>query len=108
MHQHRISPQQQSEITTSSMERARRSRRATTIDAGELAFAFPAAIEESGDNLGWLLMVLRFGDEAVLGATDTLATAQGAGGEALEDEDEDMVYEDGPLVPLVGGLLLHL
>jgi hypothetical protein len=53
-------------------------------------------------------MVLRFGDEAVLGATDTLATAQGAGDEALEDEDEDMVYEDGHLVPLVGGLLLHL
>jgi hypothetical protein len=30
-----------------------------------------------------------------LGATDTLAVAQGAGGEALEDEDEDIVYEDG-------------
>ena len=29
----------------------------------------------------------------VLGATDTLAAAQGAGDEALEDEDKDMVYE---------------
>jgi hypothetical protein len=28
--------------------------------------------------------------------------------EVLEDEDEDMVYEDGHFVPLVGGLLLHL
>ena len=53
-------------------------------------------------------MVLRFRDEAVLGATDTLAAVQGAGGEALEDEDEEMVFEDGHLVPLVGGLLLHL
>jgi hypothetical protein len=30
-------------------------------------------IEESGDNLGQLLTVLRFRDEAVPGATDTLA-----------------------------------
>jgi hypothetical protein len=66
-------------------------------------------IEESGDNnLGQLLMVLGFRDEAVPGATDTLAAAQGAVDEVLEDEDEDMVYEDGHLVPLVGGLLLHL
>ena len=65
-------------------------------------------IEESGDNLGQLLTVLGFGDEAVLGATDTLAAAQGAGDEALEDEDKDMVYEDNHFVPLVGGLLLHL
>ena len=65
-------------------------------------------IEESDDNLGQLLMVLRFGDEAVLGATDTHAATQGAGGEALEDEDEDMVYEDSHFVPLAGGLLLHL
>ena len=59
-----------------------------TVDADELAFAFPAAIEESGDNLGQLLTVLGFRGEAVLGAIDTLAAAQGAGGEALEDEDE--------------------
>ena len=65
-------------------------------------------IEKSYDNLGQLLMVLGFGDEAVLGATDTLAATQGMSGEPLEDEDEDMVYEDGHLVPLVAGLLLHL
>ena len=40
--------------------------------------------------------------------TNTLAAAQGAGGEVAEDEDQDMVYEDGHFVPLVGGLLLHL
>jgi hypothetical protein len=44
----------------------------------------------------------------VLGAIDTLVAAQGASDEALEDEDEDMVYEDDHFVPLVGGLLLHL
>ena len=65
-------------------------------------------IEESNDNLGQLLTVLGFRGEAVLGAIDTLAAAQGAGGEALEDEDEDMVYEDGHFVSLVRGLLLHL
>jgi hypothetical protein len=30
------------------------------------------------------------------------------GGEAAKDEDQDMVYEDGHFIPLVGGLLLHL
>jgi hypothetical protein len=29
-----------------------------TGDAGEVTFAFPSAIEESGNNLGQLLMVL--------------------------------------------------
>ena len=58
--------------------------------------------------MGQLLTVLEFGDEAVPGATNTLAAAQGVDGEALEDEDEDMVYEDGHFIPLVGGLLLHL
>ena len=40
--------------------------------------------------------------------TDTLVAAQGAGGEAAEDEGQDMVCEDGHFIPLVGGLLLHL
>ena len=42
------------------------------------------------------------------GVIDILAATQGVGGEALDDEDEDMVSEDGHFVPLVGGLLLHL
>jgi hypothetical protein len=42
-------------------------------DAGEVAFAFLGAIEESGNNLGQLLLVLNIRDEVVLGAKDTLA-----------------------------------
>ena len=38
----------------------------------------------------------------------TLAATQGAGGEAAEDKDQDIIYEDVYFVPLVGGLLLHL
>jgi hypothetical protein len=105
-----MSLRQQSEITTSSMGKGKKVKRGVfTVDADELVFAFPAAIEEFSDNLGQLLTVLGFRDEAVSGATDTLAAAQGASSEALEDEDEDMVYEDGHFIPLVGGLLLlHL
>ena len=44
----------------------------------------------------------------VLGAVNTLAAAQGASGEAVDNEDQDMVCEDGHFIPLVGGLLLHL
>ena len=53
-------------------------------------------------------MILGFGDEVVLGATHTLVAAQGVGGEAVEDKDQDIVYEDVYFIPLVGGLLLHL
>jgi siroheme synthase len=57
-----------------------------TCEASESVFAFPVAIHESGDKLGQLLMVLGFGDEAVPGATHTLAAAQGAGCEVVEDK----------------------
>jgi hypothetical protein len=77
-------------------------------DTSEVAFAFPAAIEEFDENLGQLLMVLGFQDEVVLGATDTLAVAQGTCGKVAEDEDKDMVYENGHFVPLVGGLLVGI
>ena len=53
-------------------------------------------------------MLLRFRDEAVLGATHTLAAAQGASGEVTKDKDQDIIYEDVYFIPLVGGLLLHL
>jgi hypothetical protein len=43
----------------------------------------------------------------VLRASNTLAAAQGVGGELVKDEDQDMVYEDGHSIPLVGDLL-HL
>jgi hypothetical protein len=65
--------------------------RVFTGDAGEVAFAFLDAIEESSNNLGQLLSILGVRDEVVLEATDTLVAAQGAGGEAAEDEDQDMV-----------------
>jgi len=70
-------------------------------------FAFLVAVEESSKNLGQLLTVHGSQDEAIPGATDTLAAAQGVGSEAAEDEDQDMICEDGLFVPLVGGLL-HL
>ena len=63
-----------------------------TGDASEVAFAFPGAIEESSNNLGQLLLVLGVQDEVVPGEADTLAATQGAGSEAVEDEDQDMVY----------------
>ena len=53
-------------------------------------------------------MLLGSQDEAIPGAIDTLGASQGAGSEAAEDEDQDMVCEDGHFVPLVGDLLLHL
>jgi hypothetical protein len=53
-------------------------------------------------------MVPRFRDDTVPGATHTLVAAQGADGEAAEDKDQDIVYEDVYFVPLVGGLLLHI
>ena len=56
-----------------------------------MVFAFPGAIEESSNNLGQLLRVLSVRDEVVPGAINTLVAAQGAGGEAAEDEDQDMV-----------------
>ena len=71
-------------------------------------FAFLVAVEESSKNLGQLLTVHGSQDEAIPGATDTLVAAQGAGYEVAEDEDQDMVCEDGHFIPLVGDLLLHL
>jgi hypothetical protein len=46
-----------------------------TGEAGESVFAFLVAIHESGNKLGQLLMVVGFKDEAVPGATHTLAVA---------------------------------
>ena len=54
-------------------------------------FAFLAMVEESGENLGQLLTVLGSRDEVILGVTYILVAAQGVGGEAAEDEDQDMV-----------------
>jgi hypothetical protein len=67
MHQQRMRPWQQSKITTSKIKGG-----VFTVDAGEVVFAFPATTEESNDNLGQLLMVLGFRNEAILGVKDTL------------------------------------
>ena len=81
---------------------------AFTGEAGESAFAFLVAIHESDDKLGQLLMVLRFGDEVVPGATHTLVATKDADDEVAEDKYQDFIYEDVYFIPLVGGLLLHL
>ena len=45
------------------------------------------------------------GDEAVPGATYTFLAEQGAGREAVEDLENDILYEASHRVPLIGGLL---
>ena len=50
-------------------------------------------------------MVVGVQDEVFLGATDTFAVEQGAGGEAVEDLENDILREVGQCVPLGGGLL---
>ena len=79
-----------------------------TGEAGQSTFAFPVPIHESDDKLGQLLTMLRFGDEAVLGATHTLVAAQGVDGEVAKDKDQDFVCQDVYFIPLIGDLLLHL
>jgi hypothetical protein len=53
-------------------------------------------------------MVIGVQDEASLRATDTLAVEQGAGKEAVEDLENDILWEASQCVPLVGGLLLFV
>ena len=69
----------------------------------EVSLAIDSIIEEADHSLGHQLMVVQ--DEVFLGATDTFAAKQGAGGEAAEDLDKDIVHEASQCVPLVGGLL---
>ena len=53
-------------------------------------------------------MVVGVWDEAVLGATDTFAAEQGAGGEAVEDLENDILYEASHRVSLVGASSISL
>jgi hypothetical protein len=55
--------------------------------------AIDSIIEEAGHSLGHQLLVVQ--DEASLGAIDTSAVEQGAGGEATEDLDKDIIHEAG-------------
>ena len=43
-------------------------------------------------------------DEALSGATDTFAGAQGAGREVVENVEKEIVCEASHYVPVVGGL----
>jgi hypothetical protein len=51
----------------------------------------PATIEEADDSLRKLLMLIGVGDVTPLGVTDTLAIAQGPGGEVAEDVDKYII-----------------
>ena len=73
------------------MRKGKKDKEGCSPVTGEVAFAFPGAIEESDNNLGQLLSLLGVLDEVVPGAADTLAAAHGAGGEVAKDENQDMV-----------------
>jgi hypothetical protein len=79
-----------------------------TGDAGEVAIVLPpAAIEEAADSLWKLLTLIGVGDDASLGVTDTLAAAQGPGGEVAKDIGKHIVWAVVHYVPHVADLL-HL
>ena len=65
--------------------------------------AIDSIVEEASHSLGHQLIVIR--DEAFPGATNIFAVEQGAGGEAAEGLDKDIIHEASQCVPLVGGLL---
>jgi hypothetical protein len=67
--------------------------------------ALVGVIEEADPTSGQHLMVVVVRDETVLGAIDTFVVEQGAGEEAVEDLDNDIIREAGQCVPLVGGFL---
>ena len=61
-------------------------------DAGEVAIALPpATIEEANDSLSKLLTVIGVRDYMLPGAIDTLAAAQGPGGEIAEDVGKHII-----------------
>jgi len=60
-------------------------------DAGEVSITVLTVVEEAGHSLGHQLMVVQ--DEAFPRATYTFAAEQGAGGEAVEDLDKDIIHE---------------
>jgi hypothetical protein len=62
-------------------------------------------IEEVDHSLGQHLTVV--GDEAVLGVTDPFAAQQGAGGEAVEDLENDFLCEACQCIPIARGLLYY-
>ena len=97
-------PLQQSETSILSGLKGKNSKKgAYTRDAGEVSIVVLTSVEEVVHSLGQHLTVV--GDEAVLGATDIFVAEQGAGGEVVEDHENDIFCEASQCVPLVGGLL---
>ena len=76
-----------------------------TGDSAVASIALVSVIEEACQILGQHLMGVVVLDEAVLGATDTFAAEQGAGGETAEYLDNGIIREASQCIPLVGGLL---
>ena len=76
-----------------------------TDDSGVASMALVDVIEEAGQSSRKHLMVVVDRDEVVLGVIDTFAIEQGAGGETIEDLDNDIVREAGQCVTHVGGFL---
>jgi hypothetical protein len=74
---------------------------AFTGDAGEVSLAVLIVVEEVSHNLGQHLTVV--GDEALPGATDTFAGAQGLGWKVVENGEKEIICEAGHCVPLVRG-----
>ena len=87
-------PLQQSETSILSGLKGKNSKKgAYTRDAGEVSIAVLTVIEEADHSLGQHLTVV--GDEALLGATDTFVGEQGAGREAAEDLQNNILCEAG-------------
>ena len=79
-----------------------------TDDSGVASIALVSVVEEACHILGQHLMVVVVLDEVVTRAIDTFAAEQGAGGEAAEDLQNDILYEAGQCIPLVGSLLCFI
>ena len=69
-----------------------------TSDAGVVSMAVLIVIEEVSHSLRHQLIVVR--DEAFPGAIDTFVAEQGAGGEVVEDHENDIFCEASQCVPL--------
>ena len=76
-----------------------------TGDFGVASMALVDVVEEPGQSPRQHLMVVVVQDEAVLGSIDTFAAELGAGREASEDLDNNIICEASQCVPLVEGLL---
>ena len=76
-----------------------------TGDSGVASIALVGVVEEAYHILGQHLMVVVVLNEVVPGAIDTFVVEQAAGEEAAEDLQNNIFYEAGQCVPVVGGHL---